>query len=87
MTLIADILLAGPLGYFAGKRSLAAFVAIWAVVFVVQTILVSSDGSLDALYWVFNVVFLALGIGLHAFGVWLSARRARSADESVRAAG
>ena len=70
MELIAAILLAGPLGYFV-NRGLLAYLAVWAVIFPLQTVVVYADtdpAGNDALYWVFNAVILALGVGLNRLG-------------------
>ena len=72
MELIAAILLAGPLGYFGGpaNRGLVLYLIVWAIVFPVQTVVVysTSSGGQDALYWIFNAVILAVGVGLNAAG-------------------
>lgn len=74
MELIAAILFAGPLGYFCAnrKRGLILYLAIWAVIFPIQTIQVlepSKEAWYDtASYFVINAVILAAGIGLNALG-------------------
>ena len=83
MELIAAILIAGPLGYFCRtpKQGRAFYLLVWATIFPVQTIVVfsmSDDGN-DALYWIFNVLILGLGLGLNALGRRLRERRARTA--------
>ena len=80
MELIAALLIAGPLGYFCNtvKQGRILYLALWAVVFPIQTIVVfssSGDGS-DVLYWVFNALILCLGLGLNAYGARLRRRRA-----------
>lgn len=83
MELIAAILLAGPLGYFV-KRGLLAYLVIWAVIFPIQTVVVFADtdpAGNDALYWVFNAVILAFGVGLNRLGHRL--RVARRKDQGA----
>ncbi len=77
MELINAVLIAGPLGFRIRDRrgSLGLWLGIWAVVFPIQTIVVSNDSGLDALYWVFNAGILALGIVLNIAGSRLRARR------------
>ena len=77
MELIAAVLVAGPLGYFAGKRALAIYLALWAVIFPIQTIVVMENpDDFEVLYFVFNTVILAGGIGLNRLGARLRERRA-----------
>ncbi|HEY1357194.1 MAG TPA: hypothetical protein VGF21_02715 [Thermoleophilaceae bacterium] len=83
MELIAAVLIAGPVGYFAPTRrhGLLCYLGVWAVVFPIQTVVVfsaSGDGD-DVLYWVFNALILALGIGLNECGARLKLRRAAGA--------
>jgi hypothetical protein len=82
MELIAAVLIAGPLGYFvkSRKRALIAYLVIWAVIFPIQTVDVHRGEGLDVLYWVFNAVFLAGGLGLNRLGSHLRRRR----DQTVR---
>jgi hypothetical protein len=77
MELIAAILLAAPLGYVA-RRGLAAYLIVWAVIFPVQTIVVHAENPDDIvpLYFVFNAIILAGGIGLNRLGARLRTRRA-----------
>jgi hypothetical protein len=78
MELIGAVLIAGPIGYFTPTRKggLLLYLALWAVVFPVQTVVVySMDGDGDILYWVFNAVILCLGIGLNRLGSALRERR------------
>jgi hypothetical protein len=81
MELILAIFGAGPIGYFtrSPKRALAIYLALWAVVFPIQTVVVfsSSDDGSDALYWVFNALILGLGLGLNRLG-WALGERRRS---------
>lgn len=80
MELIAAILIAGPLGYFIAdrRRSLGAYIALWVVLFPIQTIVVHSAGASDVenpLYFLFNALILAGGIGLNIFGARRRERR------------
>jgi hypothetical protein len=79
MELILAILVAGPVGYFTEirKRGLLIYLALWAIVFPIQTVVVFSaaDDGNDALYWVFNALILCLGIGLNHLGSVLGERR------------
>ena len=79
MELIAAVLIAGPAGYFARTRmqGLWLYLGVWAVVFPIQTVVVysESDDGGDVLYWVFNALILALGIGLNTCGARLKLRR------------
>lgn len=80
MELIAAILLAGPLGYFA-HRGLLIYLIVWAVIFPVQTVVVfntTADSGDDWSYWVVNAVILALGIGLNRLGRRLRVRRRKN---------
>jgi hypothetical protein len=63
MELITAILLAGPIGYLVRdrRRSVVAYLALWAAVFPIQTISVSHEGHLVPLYWVVNALILCLG--------------------------
>lgn len=84
MALILTILVGGPAGYFTEtrKRGLIIYLALWTIVFPIQTVVVfsaSGDGS-DLLYWVFNALILCLGVGLNRVGSVLGERkRARRA--------
>jgi peptidoglycan/LPS O-acetylase OafA/YrhL len=78
MELIAAVLIAGLLGYLVqpARRARIAYLALWATIFPIQTVVVfstSSDGN--ALYWVFNAIILSLGVGLNAAGARLRVRR------------
>jgi hypothetical protein len=80
MELIAAILLAGPLGYFArtGRQGLIFYLIAWTVIFPVQTVAVFSDNDAsgnDWLYWLFNAIILAAGIGLNRLGRRIRVRR------------
>jgi len=83
MELIAAVLIAGPVGYFARTRreGLLCYLGLWTVVFPIQTVVVfsmSDDGN-DALYWVFNALILGLGLGLNTLGARLRQRRTAEA--------
>jgi hypothetical protein len=91
MELALAILVAGPVGYLTltRKRGLMIYLILWAIVFPIQTVVVfsSSDGGGDVLYWVFNAVILAAGIGFNRLGSVLGERRRASralADRAVR---
>jgi peptidoglycan/LPS O-acetylase OafA/YrhL len=79
MELITAILVAGPLGYFVSprRRSLIAYLTIWAVVFPIQTIVVHSANpdDIEPLYFAFNALILCLGIGLNYAGAKVRSRR------------
>jgi hypothetical protein len=77
MELIAAVLVAGPLGYLVGKRALAIYLALWAVIFPIQTIVVMENpDDFEVVYFVVNAVILAGGIGLNSLGMRLRERRA-----------
>jgi hypothetical protein len=89
MELILMILLAGPAGYFTATRTrgLAIYLALWAIVFPVQTVVVYSTSGHggDVLYWVFNAAILCAGIGLNRLGSVLGERK-RGATAASEAA-
>ena len=87
MELAVAVAIAGPLGYFAGKRALAIYLVLWAVIFPIQTIVVHSENANDinVLYLVFNAVILAFGIGTNRLGARLRPRRERGAGEEAGA--
>lgn len=72
MELIAAIVLAGPLGYFARTRraGLLLYLLAWAVLFPVQFLVVRSENPDDISwsYWVVNAFILALGLVLNQLG-------------------
>ena len=80
MELIAAVFIAGPLGYFlpgrTRARGLAVYLAVWAVIFPIQTAVVHADNAddIEPLYFIFNALILCAGIGLNTFG----ARRRRA---------
>jgi hypothetical protein len=80
MELIAAVILAGPLGYLVRPRlrGLAAYLVLWAVIFPVQTIVVHAENPDDIvpMYFVFNALILAGGIGLNTLGARLRERPA-----------
>jgi hypothetical protein len=82
MELILAIAGAGPMGFFA-SRGLALYLAAWAIVFPVQTVVVFSDGHGEFSYWVVNAAILAGGVGLNRLGARL--RRQRLAITSTSA--
>jgi hypothetical protein len=80
LELILALLLAAPLGYLArsSRQGLLLYLGAWALVFPVQTAAVYLDSDPhgnDWLYWVFNALILAGGIGLNRLGRRLSVRR------------
>jgi hypothetical protein len=83
MELIAAILLAGPLGYFDQTRTrgrgIAIYLALWIVIFPIQTAVVHADNPDDIVpvYFIVNAVILAVGIGLNTLGARLRERRRR----------
>jgi hypothetical protein len=92
MELIAAILLAGPLGYLVrdSRRALIAYLAVWAAIFPFQTYVVmyadSDPGAStfdNALYWVFNAMILAAGIGLNRYAARLAARRRYTRSSTI----
>jgi hypothetical protein len=79
MELIAAIVLAGPLGYFA-RRGLLYYLLVWTIVFPVQIAVVWSDATGDDGPWAYfavNAAILALGIGLNRLGRRLKVRRGK----------
>ena len=81
MELIAAILLAGPLGYLVPTRTrlrgLAVYLAVWAVIFPIQTAVVHAENpdDIEPAYFVVNALILAGGIGLNTLGAGLRERR------------
>jgi hypothetical protein len=83
MELILALLVPGPLGYLMPDRrvGLAAYLAAWAVVLPVQTILVHSENP-DDLNWqhpLVQVVIVSLGLGLNHVGRTFRERRLAAA--------
>ena len=79
MELILAVLGAGPIGYFTKTRrtGLLFYLAAWAVVFPIQTVVVlNEDSTFDPLYLVVNALILCGGIGLNRLGSVLRERRA-----------
>jgi hypothetical protein len=77
MELMAALLIAGPLGYVArtATAALLGYLVLWAVILPIQTIVVSDDKGIDALYPVVNAAILAIGIALNRLGHTLGRRR------------
>jgi hypothetical protein len=88
MELIAALLLAGPLGYFARTRraGLIRYLIVWAVVFPIQTVVVNHEnpGDISWSYFVVNAVFLAAGIAINRFSSARASRAGRTAQTSPR---
>jgi hypothetical protein len=82
MELITAILIAGPLGYLVQLRtrlrSLCVYLALWAVIFPIQTAVVHAENADDIqpMYFVVNALILVAGIGLNTLGARLRRRRA-----------
>jgi hypothetical protein len=78
MELILAVIGAGPIGFFTHSRrtGLLVYLAAWAVVFPIQTIVVFGDSGSDVLYFLVNALILCLGIGLNRLGSILRERRA-----------
>jgi len=72
MELAAAILLAGPVGYVSptARLALLRYLALWAVLFPIQTAVVHSADPDDIapLYFVLNAVIAGLGIALNQAG-------------------
>jgi hypothetical protein len=86
MELILAVLIAGPVGYLTAtrRRGLVTYLALWAIVFPIQTVVVySMDDGGSVLYWIFNALILGLGIGLNRLGSVLRERRRGSAAEAI----
>lgn len=87
MELIAAILLAGPLGYLCQtrKKGLGIYLLAAAVIFPIQTASVHADSpdDINAGYFVLNVMFVAVGIGLNALGARLRTRRTHGRNSQV----
>src|SRR3954470_2705500 len=77
MELILAILAAGPIGFFVQsyEHGLAAYLAAWAIILPVQTVVVYSEDDGGWLYWLFNALILAAGVGLNRLGSALGWRR------------
>ena len=79
MELILAIAGAGPVGFLTKtrKQGLVAYLALWAIVFPIQTFVVHSENANDIsiLYVVVNTLILCLGIGLNRLGSVLRERR------------
>jgi hypothetical protein len=81
MELIAAIVLAGPLGYFVRSRPLLVYLALWAVIFPVQTVVVHAENAddIEPLYFVLNAIILGAGVALNTLGARLRRRRMATA--------
>jgi len=79
MELIAAVLIAGPLGYFApsAARGRLYYLLLWVIVFPIQTIVVFSESGDDnnLWYWAINAAILCVGLAANAFGARLRSRR------------
>lgn len=78
MEAVLAVLGAGPMGYFARtrRRGLELYLAAWAVVFPIQTLVVYlTSADMALVYFAFNVPILAVGIGLNHLGSALGERR------------
>jgi hypothetical protein len=81
MELIAAVFLAGPLGYLARTRTrlpgVALYLALWAVIFPIQTIVVHHENAddIEPLYFILNALILAFGIALNHLGGRVADRR------------
>jgi peptidoglycan/LPS O-acetylase OafA/YrhL len=88
MELIAAIVLAGPLGYFCRtrKQGLGLYLVAWGVIFPIQFVVVHHENADDisAVYFIFNAVILAAGIGLNTLGAHVRERRAAPTLEVTR---
>ena len=89
MELILAILGAGAIGFFSPtrRRALTIYLALWVLVFPIQTVVVFSESGSDnnAMYWVVNALILSVGIGLNQSGAVLAERR-RARLDAARAA-
>jgi hypothetical protein len=88
MELILAVLGAGPIGYFTETRrkGLMIYLIAWAVVFPFQSIVVGVTGDMDPLYFVFNAIILAAGIGLNRLGSIQREKRAAKQGLAAEAA-
>jgi hypothetical protein len=77
MELILAILLAAPTGFLlrSYRRGLAVYLAAWAIVLPIQTVVVYSHGDGGWLYWPINAAILAAGVGLNRLGATVGRRR------------
>jgi hypothetical protein len=59
------------------RQGVLLYLALWAVIFPIQTIVVHADnpGDIEPLYFVFNAVILAGGVGLNTLGARLRRKR------------
>jgi hypothetical protein len=79
MELILAIVGAGTIGFFTRTRrqGLVTYLALWAIVFPIQTTVVFSENGDDnnVFYWIVNALILTGGLGLNTLGAYLRARR------------
>jgi hypothetical protein len=68
------------------RQGVLLYLALWAVIFPIQTIVVHSENpdDIETLYFVFNAVILAGGVGLNALGARLRVRRTGAASRVSR---
>jgi peptidoglycan/LPS O-acetylase OafA/YrhL len=82
--LIAIIVFAGPLGYFCRtrKQGLGLYLIAWAVIFPIQYVVVHHENADDisTSYFIFNALFLMMGIGVNTFTARLRQRRAATLE-------
>jgi hypothetical protein len=60
------------------SRALKLYLALWAVIFPIQTFVViheSGGDDFEPLYFIFNACILALGVSLNTYGSRLGERR------------
>jgi hypothetical protein len=91
MELILAIVGAGTIGFFTRTRrqGLVTYLALWAIVFPIQTTVVFSENGDDnnVFYWVVNALILSAGIGLNLLGSRLGERRrAAQGDRRLQSA-
>jgi hypothetical protein len=82
MELINAVLTAGPLGYFVRRHGLMAYLALWALIYPVQTVIVHSENpdDINPAYFVVNAAILAGGMALNRYAARLRERRRAFAD-------
>ncbi len=82
MELALALLLAGPLGYLMrdSRRALLIYLAVAALVFPIQCLVVQAAGDLDPSYWPLNAAIVGVGVGLNRLGAHLRTRRHASVD-------
>jgi hypothetical protein len=77
MELALTIFVAGPIGFLVRryKVALTVYLAAWVIVFPIQTVVVYAEDDGGWLYWFFNALILASGLGLNRLGSALRQRR------------